>query len=78
MFVVKSDLLSLDSRYCSKSITFTVIPSLEPLRSPKNQAEILSRPELRHFHLADADLGGKVDLVLGVEQTSDLTTGKPF
>ncbi len=77
-FVVKSDLLSLDSRYCSKSITFTVIPSLEPLRSPKNQAEILSRPELRHFYLADADLGGKVDLVLGVEQTSDLTTGKPF
>ncbi len=77
-FMVCTDLYSLDSRFCSDNVTFTVIPSLENQRTPKNRAEILARPDLRHFSLADPELGGNVDLLLGIEQTSDLTTGKPF
>ncbi len=76
--IVKSHVFSLDSRYKLQDVTFTVIPTLEPIRKPGNAAEILRTPELRQYSLADSDLGRRVDLMLGVTQTSALTTGTPF
>lgn len=77
-FTVVTNLLSVDGSFQSDPIHFTVIPSLEPLRTPSNRTDILVNPKLRQYNLADPDLGGQVDLVLCVEQTSDLTTDKPF
>ncbi len=77
-FIVTSDVCSVDSRFKLQDVTFTVTPSLEPISTPNNVSEILKKPELRHYSLADSDLGGRVDLVLGVTQTSALTTGCPF
>jgi len=77
-FVVKSDLLSVDSRFKLNGVTFTVIPRLEPARKPEKALQILNTPELRHYSLADPDLGGRVDIILGVTETSAITTGTPF
>ncbi len=77
-FTVTTDVCSVDTQYKLHDVTFTVIPSLAPLSKPDGVEQILSGPELRHYSLADPDLGGKVDLVLGVTQTSALTTGCPF
>ena len=75
---VKSDVCSVDYRFKLPNVTFIVIPSLKPLNKPNKVTEILKMPELRHFSLADSDLGGKVDLLLGVKPSSTLTTGTPF
>ncbi len=77
-FTVTSDVCSVDNRYKLQDVTFTVIPSLEPLSKPDDVNQIVNKPELRHYSLADPELGGKVDMVLGVKQTSALTTGCPF
>ena len=77
-YTVTCSVMSVDSRYKLPDIMFTLIPSLEPIAKPSNVTEILNTPELRHYSLADADLGGRVDLVLGITQVTGLTTGKPF
>ncbi len=77
-FTVSSKLYSLDESFVSDPISFTVIPGLQPLRIPPNRTQLLANPKLRQYHLADPELGGKVDLVLCIENTSDLTTDRPF
>ncbi len=77
-FTVICTVCSVDSRFQLPDVTFTLIPSIEPISKPANTAEILKQPDLRHYSLADNDLGGRVDLVLGITQTSALTTGTPF
>lgn len=77
-FTVVTNILSVDESFKSDPIHFTVIPSLESIGTPDNREDILANPKLRPYNLADTDFGGQIDLVLGVEQTSDLTTDKPF
>ena len=58
-FTVMCTVCSVDSRFQLPDVTFTLIPSIEPISKPANTAEILKRPDLRHYSLADNDLGGR-------------------
>ncbi len=77
-FTVSTAINSMDEKFESEPISFTVIPSLDSLNTPQNRSQLLRNPLLRHYNLADPDLGGRVDLVLCIDQTSDLTTGTPL
>ncbi len=77
-YTVTCNIMSVDHRFKMPELTFTLIPSLDPIARPSNVKEILDTPALRHFALTDAELGGRVDLVLGVTQVTILSTGKMF
>ena len=76
--LAKATVRAPDGPYQSEPLAFTVISKLDPLLSPSNKESLLTNPEFCQYKLADPELGGRVDLVLGIEQTSALTTGKPF
>ena len=77
-FSVTCDLYSLDLICRLPNLTYTLIEALEPVARPANAQEIRKMPELSHFKLADEELGGRVDLVLGISQLTTLTSGAPF
>ncbi len=77
-FIVTCNLYSVDLGFKLAELTFTLIDSLEPIARPADAASIKKLPELRHFKLADDELGGRVDLVLGISQLTTLTSGAPF
>ncbi len=77
-FTVSTSLLSHDYAYKSDTMTFTVLPKLPSLQIPSNRQEILSNPALCSYHLADPDLGGRVDLLLNIDDTHSIITSKSF
>ncbi len=77
-FEVTTQLNSHDLNYQSKPITFTVFPKLPCLQVPPNHRDIVNNPALRSYQLADPDLGGQVDILLGVDDTYSIVSGKPF
>ncbi len=77
-FAVSTKLYSTDNRFQSDVINFTVISKLPHLQTPPNSSEILAHPSLRSYQLADPDLGGHVDLILGVTDSLALFTGETF
>jgi len=77
-FSVCCNLYSADLSYSISNLTFTLIAALEPIARPANAADIRKMPQLRHYRLADEELGGRVDLVLGISQLTTLTSGAPF
>ena len=77
-FSVSTNLYSHDKSYSSEPIHFTVLPKLPTLQVPPNHQEILNDPSFRSYKLADPDLGGRIDLLLGVTDSLSLFTGEAF
>ncbi len=77
-FTVTCNVYSVNLGFKLSDLTFTLIPSLEPVVRPADADKIRKQPNLQHFALADAELGGRVDLVLGISQLTSITTGTPF
>ncbi len=75
---MSTKLYSTDNRFQSDVINFTVISKLPHLQTPPNSSEILAHPSLRSYQLADPNLGGHVDLILGVTDSLALFTGETF
>jgi len=68
-FTVSTSLQSHDGSFESDPITFTVFPKLPFLQIPPNKQKILDTPVLSSYHLADPDLGGRVDLLLNIHDS---------
>ncbi len=77
-FGVMTRIQSRDGSFTTAPIAFTVIPSLKKLDHPTNKNSIRNNPAFSPYLLADPELGGEVDLILPLGETSELTTGPPF
>ncbi len=75
-FSVSTQLHSHDLSFTSDPIQFTVLPKLPTLQVPPNRKELLEHPTFRSYKLADPELGGRVDLLLGVTDSLSLFTGE--
>ncbi len=77
-FSVTTKLHSHDLSFSSDPITFAVLPKIPTLQTPPNKKELLDCTTFRSYQLADPDLGGRVDLLLGVTDSLSLLTGETF
>ncbi len=77
-FAVTTPIMSSDGQYVSQPIRFTVISKLPKLQIPPNSSEILALPAFRTYRLADPELGGSVDILLGVHDCLQMFTGPAF
>ncbi len=77
-FGVMTRIQSRDGSFTTAPIAFTVIPSLKKLDHPTNKDSIRNNPAFSSYLLADPELGGEMDLILPLGETSELTTGPPF
>ena len=77
-FSVSTNLYSHEKCYAIEPINVTVLPKLPTLQVPTNHQEILNDPSFRSYKLADPDLGGRIDLLLGVTDSLSLFTGEAF
>ncbi len=77
-FSVSTKFHSHDLSYSSDLINFIVLPKLPTLQAPSNRKELLDGPTFSSYRLADPDLGGRVDLLLGVTDSLSLFTGETF
>jgi len=75
-FSVTTPIQSHDLTYKSEPIQFTVLSKLPVLHIPPNRKELIDQPAFRSYKLADPELGGRVDLLLGVKDSLSLFTGE--
>jgi len=62
---VVASLQSHNGEHVTPPISFVIVSKLSPAGIPEHKEAILSHPQLRDLHLADPDLGGKVDMLIG-------------
>ena len=76
-FYVVTPLLSHCKSYKTKPINFIVVPDLITTTIPPNRDDIVNSPCLKDAQLADPDLGGAIDIFIGVSDIDDCVTGGP-
>ncbi len=76
-FYVVTPLLSHCKSYKTKPINFIVVPDLITTTIPPNRDDILNSPYLKDAQLAEPDLGGAIDVFIGVSDIDDCVTGGP-